>query len=110
MKRFVILMLVLTLLTGASAAEEKSLDMENNNRIFYEIFVGSFSDSNGDGIGDIRGVINRLDYLNDGDPESGNSLGIEGIWLTPVFASPSYHKYDVTTTTRSTRLSARLRI
>ena len=56
-KRFVILMLVLTLLTGASAAEEKSLDMENNNRIFYEIFVGSFSDSNGDGIGDIRGVI-----------------------------------------------------
>ncbi|QUA52783.1 alpha-amylase family glycosyl hydrolase [Aristaeella lactis] len=96
MKRFVILMLVLTLLTGASAAEEKSLDMENNNRIFYEIFVGSFSDSNGDGIGDIRGVINRLDYLNDGDPESGNSLGIEGIWLTPVFASPSYHKYDVT--------------
>ena len=38
------------------------------NRVFYEIFVGSFSDSDGDGVGDLRGVINRMDYLNDGDP------------------------------------------
>ena len=37
-----------------------------------------------------------MDYLNDGDPVSGKSLGIEGIWLTPVFQSPSYHKYNVT--------------
>ena len=65
-------------------------------RVFYEIFVGSFSDSNGDGIGDLRGIINRMDYLNDGDPASGKSLGVEGLWLTPIFASPSYHKYDVT--------------
>lgn len=65
------------------------------NRVFYEIFVGSFSDSDGDGIGDLRGIINRMDYLNDGDPASGVSLGVEGLWLTPVFASPSYHKYDV---------------
>ena len=64
--------------------------------MFYEIFVGSFSDSDGDGIGDLRGIINRMDYLNDGDPGSGLSLGIEGIWLTPIFSSPSYHKYDVT--------------
>ncbi len=69
---------------------------EDNARVFYEIFVGSFSDSNGDGIGDLRGIINRMDYLNDGDPASGESLGIEGIWLTPIFKSPSYHKYDVT--------------
>ena len=69
---------------------------DDNNRVFYEIFVGAFSDSNGDGIGDLRGIINRMDYLNDGDPDSGLSLGIEGIWLTPVFLSPSYHKYDVT--------------
>lgn len=68
----------------------------DNNRVFYEIFVGSFSDSNGDGIGDLRGIINRMDYLNDGDPQSGLSLGVEGIWLTPIFLSPSYHKYDVT--------------
>ena len=65
-------------------------------RVFYEIFVGSFSDSNGDGIGDLRGIINRMDYLNDGDPKSGKSLGIEGIWLTPIFSSPSYHKYNTT--------------
>ena len=69
---------------------------EDNNRVFYEIFVGSFSDSDGDGTGDLRGVINRMDYLNDGDPNSGRSLGVEGIWLTPIFSSPSYHKYDVT--------------
>lgn len=68
----------------------------DNNRVFYEIFVGSFSDSNGDGIGDLRGIINKFDYLNDGDDGSGMSLGVEGIWLTPIFKSPSYHKYDVT--------------
>ena len=70
--------------------------VSDRNRVFYEIFTGSFSDSDGDGIGDLRGIINRLDYLNDGDPFSGTSLGIEGIWLTPIFESPSYHKYDVT--------------
>lgn len=68
---------------------------DDKNRVFYEIFVGSFSDSNGDGIGDLRGIINRFDYLNDGDPNSGLSLGVEGIWLTPIFSSPTYHKYDV---------------
>ena len=66
------------------------------DRVFYEIFVGSFSDSDGDGTGDLKGIINRLDYLNDGDPKSGLSLGVEGLWLTPIFRSPSYHKYDVT--------------
>ena len=67
----------------------------SQNRVFYEIFVGSFSDSNGDGIGDLRGIINRMDYLNDGDPKSGKSLGVEGLWLTPIFKSSSYHKYNV---------------
>ena len=65
-----------------------------NARVYYQIFVGSFSDSNGDGLGDLRGIINRFDYLNDGDPNSGMSLGIEGIWLSPIFTSPTYHKYD----------------
>lgn len=68
--------------------------VDGNARIYYHIFVGSFSDSNGDGIGDLRGIINRFDYLNDGDPDSGVSLGVEGIWLSPIFSSPSYHKYD----------------
>ena len=67
-----------------------------NARAYYHIFVGSFSDSNGDGIGDLRGIINRFDYLNDGDDNSGLSLGVEGIWLSPIFKSPTYHKYDVT--------------
>ena len=71
-------------------------DVQDNARVFYEIFVGSFSDSNGDGIGDLRGIIDKFDYLNDGDPNSGKSLGIEGIWLSPIFSAPSYHKYDVT--------------
>ncbi len=56
-------------------------------RIFYEIFIRSFCDSNGDGIGDLNGITSRLDYLAD--------LGVEGIWLTPFCLSPSYHKYDV---------------
>ena len=66
------------------------------NRVFYEIFTGSFSDSDGDGTGDLRGVLQRLDYLNDGNPASGCKLGVKGLWLTPVFQSASYHKYDVT--------------
>ena len=69
---------------------------EDNARVFYEIFVGSFSDSDGDGVGDLRGIINRMDYLNDGKPDSGESLGVEGLWLTPIFKSPTYHKYDAT--------------
>ncbi len=68
--------------------------VDDNFRTFYQIFVGSFSDSNGDGIGDLRGIINRIDYLNDGDISKGNDLGIQGIWLSPIFDSPTYHKYD----------------
>ena len=66
-----------------------------NDRVFYEVFIRSFADSDGDGIGDLRGAIERLDYLNDGDPATTADLGVTGIWLMPVFASPSYHGYDV---------------
>ena len=68
--------------------------VSDNYRTFYQVFVGSFSDSNSDGIGDLRGVINRFDYLNDGNMLSEKSLGVQGIWLSPIFSSPSYHKYD----------------
>jgi glycosidase len=44
----------------------------------------------------LQGVINRFDYLNNGDLNSDDSLGIQGIWLSPIFSSPSYHKYDAT--------------
>ena len=63
---------------------------------FYEVFVRSFADSNGDGIGDLQGLIAHLDYLNDGDPETSSDLGVEGLWLMPIFPSPSYHGYDAT--------------
>ena len=64
--------------------------------VFYEVFVRSFADSNGDGIGDLKGLTAKLDYLNDGDPDSTADLGVDALWLMPVFASPSYHGYDTT--------------
>ena len=65
------------------------------DRTFYEVFVRSFADSDGDGIGDLRGLIDKLDYLNDGDPST-TDLGVTALWLMPVTRSPSYHGYDVT--------------
>lgn len=72
-----------------------------HERVFYEIFVRSFADSASgplanDGIGDFQGLIERLDYLNDGDPATNSDLGVTGIWLMPINPSPSYHGYDVT--------------
>jgi alpha-amylase len=57
------------------------------NAVFYEIFVRSFYDSNGDGIGDFNGITEKLDYL--------ANLGINAIWLMPIHPSPTYHGYDV---------------
>ena len=91
----VILVIFILLLSFSSCSSKQVDPIDDNYRVFYEIFTGSFSDSNGDGIGDLKGITNRLDYLNDGNINSGKSLGIQGIWLTPIFASPSYHKYDV---------------
>lgn len=76
---------------------EQELNMiDDNYRNFYEIFVGSFYDSDGDGIGDINGVISKLDYINDGDDKTDTDLGLNGIWLMPIMPSTTYHKYDVT--------------
>jgi glycosidase len=55
--------------------------------VFYEIFVRSFYDTDGDGIGDFNGITAKLDYL--------ETLGINAIWLMPIHPSPSYHGYDV---------------
>ena len=65
------------------------------DRVFYEVFVRSFADSGGDGIGDLRGLTAHLDDLNDGDPATSDDLGITGLWLMPIAESPSYHGYDV---------------
>ena len=61
----------------------------------YEVFVRSFRDSDGDGIGDLNGLISALDYINDGNPRSTRSLGARCLWLMPVMDSPGYHGYDV---------------
>jgi glycosidase len=61
----------------------------------YEIFVRSFRDSDGDGIGDLNGLTQALDHVNDGNPRTTTDLGARCIWLMPVAESPSYHGYDV---------------
>ena len=100
MKRIIAMMLFLTALLGligcGNTKKAMADPVDDNYRSFYQIFVGSFSDSNNDGIGDLRGIINRFDYLNDGNMNSDTSLGIQGIWLSPIFTSPTYHKYDTT--------------
>ena len=65
--------------------------------VFYEVFVREASpDSNGDGTGDLKGLIGKLDYLNTGDPGTTSDLKVDAIWLMPIFKSPSYHGYDTT--------------
>jgi glycosidase len=66
-----------------------------DDAVCYEVFVRSFFDSDGDGIGDLKGLTARLDYLNDGNPASDDDLGVTCLWLMPIFESPSYHGYDV---------------
>lgn len=62
--------------------------LDDKYRTYYEVFVYSYYDSNGDGIGDINGLIQKLDYI-------GTDLGCNGIWLMPIMPSGSYHKYDI---------------
>ncbi len=68
---------------------------DDKYRTFYQVFVYSFADSDGDGIGDFQGLTEQLDYINDGNPGTTSDLGANGIWLMPVMPSPTYHKYDV---------------
>ena len=58
-----------------------------DNSVGYQIFIASFADGNGDGMGDLRGIINKLDYL--------DGLGVDTLWLTPFQTSNSYHGYDI---------------
>lgn len=74
--------------TDGFAQSATSATFKSSMGIGYQIFVASFADSNGDGLGDIRGIINSLDYLED--------LNVNCLWLTPIQRSESYHGYDVT--------------
>ena len=72
-------------LKGTGAGEKGTLN--SGAGVGYQIMVSSFADSDGDGFGDIYGIINKLDYLED--------LGVEVLWLTPIQLSDSYHGYDI---------------
>ena len=91
----VLCMLLGVLSTGCGSKEPELNVIDDKYRNFYEIFVYSYCDSNGDGIGDIQGLISKLVYLNDGDDTTDTDLGINGIWLMPMCQSTTYHKYDV---------------
>ncbi len=98
MKRTILLVLLVGILsactpviiesaTPVSTPNEAGQQSWWRDAVFYEIFVRSYCDSDGNGIGDFNGITSKLDYL--------QSLGIKGIWLMPINPSPSYHGYDV---------------
>ncbi|HWK88950.1 MAG TPA: alpha-amylase family glycosyl hydrolase [Longimicrobium sp.] len=80
---------------AAPAAAQSEAAQWTHGATCYEVFVRSFADSNGDGVGDLNGLIQKLDYINDGDANSERDLGASCIWLMPIAESPSYHGYDV---------------
>lgn len=69
------------------AAGPETRIVDDKNRNWYEIFVWSFFDTDNDGVGDLNGVTQKLDYI--------AGMGFNGIWLMPVTVGTSYHKYDV---------------
>lgn len=107
------LVLILTIVASStliSCGEEQDSSRpsyENENRIgnyidsdnyrnYYHIFVPTYADSNNDGIGDLKGIIDKIDYLRMKDkPHAKGSLGVNGIFLSPINKGTSYHKYDI---------------
>jgi len=98
MKRMLFLFLIFSLITSCttitqptslsfSALTEQPFVDWWSDAVFYEIFVRSFVDSDGDGIGDFNGITQKLNYI--------QGLGVNAIWLMPIHPSPSYHGYDV---------------
>ena len=82
------LLVFLLFLTACSSNTKHEYIKPEVNSVYYEIYVGSFYDSDGDGKGDLKGVMEKLDYIQ-------KDLGASGIWLMPINPSPTYHKYDV---------------
>lgn len=85
--------IILFLPTSSTAQNKESLSKEIDKKwwkeaIIYQLYPRSFQDSNGDGVGDLKGITQRLDYL--------QSLGIDAIWLNPICASPNDDNgYDI---------------
>src|SRR3981081_508880 len=83
---------LLLALIGSASAQSKPVDAEGHqwwqHAVLYEIYPRSFADSNNDGIGDLKGITSKMDYLRD--------LGVDAVWLTPCFPSPQVDfGYDV---------------
>ncbi len=73
----------------AACGEQEAVEpLDDNYRNWYEVFVRSFCDSGDDGVGDLKGVTQKLDYVKE--------MGFNGIWLMPICQSNTYHGYDVT--------------
>lgn len=91
MKKILLFLLVLGFgFIKPNTNQVKAANLEEihyNNDIYYQIFVRSFADSNGDGIGDLNGITERLEYI--------KYLGATAIWLTPINVAKGYHGYDV---------------
>lgn len=85
-------------LSSSVLAKENKLSVVKNDGlgVYYELYVNSFYDTNKDGHGDLKGIIEKLDYLNDGNNHTKKDLGVDALWLMPIFPSPTYHKYDTT--------------
>ena len=96
MKRPLVVLAALSLAAPPLAAQSQVDPGWWKGEVCYEVFVRSFQDSDGDGVGDFRGLTARLDYINDGNPDTRGDLGAGCIWLMPISQSPSYHGYDVT--------------
>lgn len=88
MKRFIGVGLLLCLMLFGCTGKPDTIHSSWNS-VFYEIFVASYYDSDGDQVGDLNGVKEKITYLYD-------DLGVGSVWLMPIMPSPSYHKYDVT--------------
>ena len=89
MRKWISMILAVCMMLSVTACGGETVTAPDDNyRTYYEVFVRSFYDSDGNGIGDIAGLTQKLDYIEE--------LGFNGIWLMPVMPSMTYHKYDVT--------------